>query len=211
KKPEPRLLLLLAFATGMLAVLITLPIEAVSAQYIPLGFLLILAWAATEEIAKFVLAWITVLRRSAVDEPIDNPVYLITVALGFATLENAFFLFTPIAQKGFFGWFVTGDLRFIGATLIHVLCSSLIGGALALAHYGERREKILYGGVGVILAIALHTTFNSLIISTGAGSVLVVFMGVWVGIVFLLLALERVKIIRRPAWWEKIFMRRNAQ
>ncbi len=210
KKPEPRFLLFLAFAAGMLAVLIVLPIEALAAHYFSVGLSLIFIWAAIEELAKFGIAWLVVLRRNTTDEPIDLPLYLITVALGFASLENAFFLFNPVSGGRVLESVTTGDLRFIGATLIHVLCSSIIGGALAFAYYRERSAKIIFGVAGVILALLLHTLFNSLIILRGAGSALTVFLGVWVGIVFLLLAFERIKRILRPAWWEKTFVDQNA-
>ncbi len=209
KKPEPRWLLVLAFGTGIAAVLFALPLEAIAANFAPMGLTLILIWAAIEEAMILGLAYLAVLRRSAVDEPIDIPIYLITAALGFSALENAFFLFSPVINGALIGSLVTGNLRFIGATLMHVLAASVIGGALALAFYRERGDKIFYGTAGLILAILLHATFNSLIISTGAGNILTVFLGVWVGIVFILLALERVKRILRPAWWKKMFMSRK--
>jgi len=210
KKPEPRLLLLFAFLSGMLAVLLVLPFQAFAIRILPPGVPLLAVWAATEELMILLMAWVSVLRHRAVDEPIDLPIYLITVALGFSALENAFFLFGSVVDGNFTSSVITGDLRFIGATLIHVLSSSVIGGSLALVYYRERSQKIIYGTAGVILAITLHTTFNSLILHTGAGGILMVFMGVWMGIVFLLLALERVKRVERPEWWQKTFMKRTS-
>lgn len=209
RRPEPKLLIFLAFLSGMLAVLIVLPFQQLAAQFIPMSFLLIVVWAALEEILKLLAAWAIVLRQKAVDEPIDFPIYLITVALGFAALENAFFLFNPISDGRLLDGLITANMRFIGATLVHVLGSSIIGGALAFAYYRELPEKIWYGFIGVILAIFLHGFFNFLIINTGSANVLTVFLGVWVGIVFILLGLERVKSVHRPLWWEKIFTRNN--
>jgi len=207
KRPEPRFLILLAFAAGMGAVIIVLPFQGYAANVLPMGFLLILVWSAIEEIVKFGMAWIAVLYRSAVDEPIDVPVYLITVALGFSALENAFFLFNPLSAGRFAEVVLTGDLRFIGATLIHVLASAVIGGAFAFSFYREQIHKVWYGLCGIILAIFLHALFNFLIMTTGASWILTVFLGVWVGIIMLLLTLERIKEIHRPFWWEKMFMR----
>lgn len=208
KRPEPRRLIFLAFIAGMGAVLIVLPFQQFAALHIPMGFLLILIWAAIEEVVKILVAWFAVLRLRDVDEPIDIPIYLITVSLGFAALENAFFLFHPLIDGQLFQSLVTGNMRFIGASLVHVLSSAIIGGALAFAFYRERSEKIWYGCMGVILAIILHGFFNFLIIATGSAGVLTVFLGVWVGIIFLLLALERVKRLHRPLWWEKVFTKR---
>lgn len=209
RRPEPRGLIFLAFLSGMVGVLIVLPFQQVAASYLAIGFPLILVWAAIEEVTKFLIAYVMVLRKRQVDEPIDFPIYLITVALGFAALENAFFIFHPIVDGHFFESLVAGNLRFIGATLVHVLSSAVIGGALAFAYYRERSEKLWYGGMGVILAIALHAFFNFLIIITGSSGALTVFLGVWVGVICILLALERVKSLQRPLWWEKMFMRRK--
>jgi protease PrsW len=209
KRPEPKGLILLAFGAGMAGVIVVLPFQGFAANMVPMGFLLILIWAAIEEIAKFGLAWIAVLQRSAVDEPIDVPVYMITVALGFSALENALFLFNPLRGGNFAEVVLTGDLRFIGASLIHVLASAVVGGALAFVFYRELPQKIWYGFSGIILAVALHALFNFLIMTTGASRMLTVFLGVWVGIIMLLLALERIKTIHRPLWWEKVFMSTN--
>jgi len=209
KRPEPKGLIFLAFLSGMATVIVVLPFQQVAATYLSMGFPLILIWASIEEAAKFGIAYLMVLRKRAVDEPIDFPIYLITVALGFAALENALFIFNPLINGQLFEGLVAGNLRFVGATLVHVLSSAVIGGAFAFAYYRERVQKIWYGFMGVILAIALHAFFNFLIIITGSDGTLTVFLGVWVGIIFVLLALERVKSLTRPLWWEKIFMRRK--
>ena len=212
RRPEPRRLVIRTFLVGMVAVPIVLPLEKLAVDSgISTGFFLFLVWASIEELTKFALALLFVLRSKAVDEPIDLPIYLISIALGFAALENTLFLLTPINDGKLLESIVTGNLRFIGASLIHVLSSAVIGGMLAFAFYRERAEKLWYGTIGVILAITLHTIFNFLIISTGASNVLTIFLGVWVGIIFLLLALERVKALKQPRWWEKMFTTRKPQ
>lgn len=205
KHPEPRRVLIIAFLTGMCAVPVVLSLEGVTTKLIPYGRTILIAWAAIEEAVKFGMAGIFVLRSRSVDEPIDYVVYMITVALGFAAVENSLFLFAPFIANNFLESAVTGDLRFIGPTLIHVLGSAIIGGALAFSFFRTRLDKVWYVAVGLILAVGLHAFFNFLIITTGAGRILTVFLGVWVGIIFILLALERIKLLRPPAWWEKIF------
>jgi protease PrsW len=208
RRPEPRKMVIRTFLIGMVTVLIVLPLEKWVVDIgIPVGFTLFLIWALIEEVLKLALALIFVLRNSAVDEPIDIPIYMISIALGFAALENALFLLTPISDGKLLESIITGNLRFIGASLIHVLGSAIIGGALAFAYYRELGDKLWFGAVGVILAVSLHAVFNFLIITTTAGNILTVFLGVWVGIIFILLAFERVKAIRRPAWWEKTFIK----
>lgn len=207
RHPEPQNRVSLAFFIGMLSVPVVLSLEGLAAGLLPYGYTLLFTWAIIEEVVKLGLAWIFILRGRAVDEPLDFPVYLITVALGFAAVENTLFLFTPLYSGGILESAVTGNLRFIGPTLIHVLDAGIIGAALSFSFFRERHKKVLYTLLGVILAAVLHTYFNFLIITTGAGRVLTVFLGVWVAIIFILLALERIKLLRPPAWWEKMFIR----
>lgn len=208
RHPEPRALIMRAFLIGMLCVALVIPIQKVASDYIAMGPLLILAWAGIEEFMKLLLAWAVVLRNRAVDEPLDMVIYLVTVSLGFAALENTLFLVTPLANGQLEHGLITGNLRFIGATLIHVLSSAVIGVSLALVFFKSTFKKIWYGIIGVILATALHALFNFSIINTSADWLLTVFTGVWVGIMFLLLILEKIKIIKRPAWWEKMFIKK---
>lgn len=207
RHPEPRNRIGIAFLTGMLSVPVVLSFEGLAASLLAPGPLLLYAWAAIEEVVKLLCAWVFVLRHRSVDEPLDFPVYLITVALGFAAVENALFLFTPLFSGALLESAITGNLRFIGPTLIHVLGAAIIGASLGFAFFRGRWAKLSYATMGVILATTLHTYFNFLIITTGAGRVLTVFLGVWVAIIFILLALERLKLLRPPAWWERIFIR----
>jgi len=206
RHPEPRKRLLAAFLTGMVSVPFILALEGLAAAAFAYGFFLLFIWAAIEEVVKVVLAYIFVLPNRSVDEPLDYPIYLITVALGFAAVENTLFLFGPLIGGGVLESAVTGNLRFIGPTLIHVLSAAIIGAAIGFAFFRSRTEQIYYAIIGVILATVLHTFFNLLIITTGAERVLTVFLGVWVAIIFMLLALERIKLLRPPAWWEKVFI-----
>lgn len=208
KHPEPRSLILRAFAAGMLCVVLVIPLQQVVNTLFPVGFVLILLWAALEEIMKLGLTWFVVLRNRAVDEPVDVVIYLITTALGFAALENTLFLITTLTNGEIGHGLITGNLRFIGATLIHVLSTATIGVFLAFSFFKNNLAKFLYGVVGVILATLLHALFNFSIINTSADWLLTIFAGVWVGVVFLLLVLEKVKLLKRPAWWEKMFIKK---
>ena len=88
--PEPRRLILLAFVMGMLTIPFVIPIQKYTATIFS-GGLLVLIWAAIEEILKFSFAYFSVLRHKEMNEPIDEVIYMITIALGFAALENALF------------------------------------------------------------------------------------------------------------------------
>ncbi|HEX5774494.1 MAG TPA: PrsW family glutamic-type intramembrane protease [Candidatus Paceibacterota bacterium] len=198
--PEPRTLIMLAFFAGMLAVPIVLPLEHLARSLLPtihaltplfdrfaldasIELPVVLAWAVIEEGVKFGLAALLILWRRQVDEPTDIIIYMICVALGFAAVENALFLLAPIADGVFTDLLVSNNLRFIGATLLHVIASSTIGYTLALAFRKPLPIQVLAGAIGLILAIALHAIFNFLIIKETASHTLLAFFLVWSGAV----------------------------
>ena len=193
--PEPRRIIALAFFTGMITVALAIPLEQYVATLITNQTLIFTAWSAIEEILKFSVALIAVLWRKDNDEPIDAVIYMVTVALGFSAVENTLFLWSPLSGNTIFQTIITGNLRFVGATLLHVLSSATIGVALALTFYKSRSMKIVYGIGGVILAIVLHSSFNFLILNTPQSDLLRTFVFVWIGVVVLLAALEYVKRI----------------
>ncbi|MFA7309832.1 MAG: PrsW family glutamic-type intramembrane protease [Candidatus Paceibacterota bacterium] len=205
KHPEPRKLIALAFLAGMVTVAIVIPIEKFVQPYmpdyawLPAMTLVFVAWSFIEEIMKYVAARVTVLWRREDDEPIDPVIYMVTVALGFAAAENVLFLLSPLSGNSFMQTLLTGNLRFVGATLLHVLSSAVIGLAIALSFYKKKPAKRSYVFVGVILAGILHAVFNFFILNTAEDHLLRTFAFVWLGIIALLAALEFVKRIQ-PRW-----------
>ena len=91
---------------------------------------------------------------------------------------------------------MTGNLRFIGATLLHVFSSAIVGIALAYSFYKPTLVREWYAALGVILASLLHAGFNFLILNTADEHLLRTFAGVWMGVIAVLFALEFVKRIR---------------
>lgn len=190
-EPEPKRYIFFTFVVGGLAVGPVLLLEQYAAGVLA-GSALLLAWAFTEELFKFGAAYITSLRTYVFDEPLDAVIYMVTAALGFAAVENALFLFGSL-QQGTLHAVITGDLRFIGATLLHTLSSAMIGIALALSFYKSAALRRLYALGGVILATALHTLFNFFILGQGGDATFFIFMCIWLGIVAVLLVVEKVK------------------
>src|SRR3989338_8884233 len=118
--PEPRSMIIRTFIAGMIAVPLVLPLEQfVQKQYILETLLVVFLWSFIEEIFKWGAALFSALDTKEYNEPIDAVIYLITASLGFAAMENTFFLVSSISNSGFVTSFVSGNLRFIGATLLH--------------------------------------------------------------------------------------------
>ncbi len=194
ERPEPYLLIALAFIGGMMVVPVALPLERLAMELYS-GDNLVFVWAVIEEVLKYAAALIVVLWHKAVDEPIDLIIYMICIALGFAALENALFVFNPLSNGDIVQSLTTGKLRFLGSSLLHVLASGTVGAFLALAFYKSDLMKLLFGTLGLSVAIVLHALFNFLIMDSSGETILGVFLFVWMGIIVLMLLFEKVKII----------------
>lgn len=195
--PEPRKRLLSCFLAGMIAVPLVYPFQKVVYNFLggdsSTTFFL---WAAIEEVFKFGAAYIVAISRRDNDEPIDVVIYMITAALGFSALENVFFLFSSLGTGIFLGAAITSNLRFIGANLLHVVSSATVGIFIAIEYY--RPTLARYSGfLGLLFAIALHTFFNLSIIG-GGGEAVIGFYSVWLGVIIVLLGIEKVKHITNP-------------
>lgn len=196
---EPSKILTLSFIGGMAAVIVVLPIQKIVYNYLGgSGLLPLTLWAAIEEIAKLFFVYYIALRNKKItEEPVDDLLYLIVSALGFVTLENTLFLIDLVKSGDFIGTIIHGNLRFIGASLLHTISSATIGVFMALSFYKSENQKKLYALSGIILAIILHTTFNLFIIKESEGNIFFVFGAVWISIIVLLLLFEKVKHIKQ--------------
>lgn len=195
-KPEPKMLIASAFIAGMLVVPLVLPLQkfAMDRFY---GNNLIFVWVIIEEVLKYSAALIVVFWNKAVDEPIDTIIYMITIALGFAALENTLFIWNPLISGDYANSFLTGNFRFLGATLLHVLASGTVGAFMAFSFYKKSIYKILFATLGLFIAILLHAFFNFSIMDASGETILGVFVFVWMGIIVLFLVFEKVKLIEK--------------
>ncbi|MDP3726317.1 MAG: PrsW family glutamic-type intramembrane protease [bacterium] len=200
--PEPRRMIMFAFIAGMVAVPLAFFAEKISFSYIGSGFFVIFVWAAIEEILKYGSAYVVAFRgicldkSRCVDEPIDPLIYMITVALGFSALENTLFLINPFLGGDTISGLLTGNLRFIGATLLHVVASGIIGFSKGLSFYKSDAAKRIYFVVGITFAIALHAFFNLSIIISKGENIFLIFGILWLFASMLLLAFERIKRVK---------------
>ena len=166
RNPEPKPLLIATFIGGMVAVPVALYFEkilisnthiitALSSTGVAL-FLALTAIVIIEELVKYIAArWIALLNRNY-NEPIDAMVYLITAALGFAALENTLFLIGSASEFALFDFgslstkhlnlvFINNNLRFIGATILHIVASGIFGFFIGLAFYKRKVSRTFNG------------------------------------------------------------------
>lgn len=191
--PEPRKMIFLVFLMGIIAA-----IFAVAVQYPLEGFLKnkitdimafapITIFAAVEEIFKFTFVYLAIRKSKYFDEPVDAMIYMVGAASGMAAFENVALMFSPEAVSSKMGVLV---LRFLGATLLHVLSSSLVGFYWAK---GIIKKRItLWLGFGLILASIFHGLFNYLIVLF-KGGVIYSILFLIIGAFFIFYDFEKLK------------------
>lgn len=196
RKPEPYFLIAISFIAGMAVVPIALPLQKIALELYS-GANVMLVWVTVEELLKYAMALLLIFWNQEVDEPIDMIIYMIVLALGFAALENALFIFNPLVIGDYMNSAITGSFRFLGATLLHVLASGTVGVALALSFYRSRAFQVFAGTVGLFVAIVLHALFNFFIMDANGETILTVFLFVWMGIILLFLLFEKIKLLEQ--------------
>lgn len=206
--PEPKKLILRSFLFGMCAVPFALVVQFTISFFLTndqgiqtlfytnylLAILAIILWAACEEYFKYKAAYFGGLKTKDNDEPIDPMIYMIAAALGFSALENTLFIFWPLLAGDSTTAFMTGNMRFIGATMLHVATSAIIGIFASFSFYKNKEIKRKNFIIGFIIAVALHTVFNSFIIRAEEFTVFG-FAIVWLTIVIIIMIFEKVKKI----------------
>jgi protease PrsW len=129
-------------------------------------------FAFVEELVKFSAVFFLVSRRTSFSKPLDAMIYMITVALGFAAVEN---IASLINQGGLEAAITSAKsievvvLRFLGATLLHSVTAGIIGFHWAVG-WVRGRLVWLHILIGIVVAGLLHSVFNYLILTTGPAS-----------------------------------------
>lgn len=195
KKDEPKAILSLIFFVGMLSVFIVIPMQKVIESFIANHNLEIILWASIEEIIKLLVVFFVIYKNKEINTPVKWAIYLITSALGFAALENTLFLMKPFSLGHTTVGILTGQLRFLGSTLLHSIASGLIGISIGLSMYLSKNKKRIYIFSGLILAIALHSLFNFFIMEYEGREFIKVFAFLWIITIIILLLFEKLRRI----------------
>jgi len=193
---EPLVLIITSFILGGLLVLIAGFLQKATLGHITDKNLQIVAWASIEEALKMAAVLLIIMGTKIIRRPIDYPMYFIAVALGFAGLENIFYLLDPISTNGTVVGLLTGNLRYLGSTLLHAIASSMMGSALGLAFYTKSMRGI-YLFFGLFCAIILHSIFNFYIMKDGGANFLSVFGFLWVVAIINILIFEKLRRMGR--------------
>lgn len=191
--PEPRRLIAATFLVGMFGVMIVLPFQKIAVTLFKDTSFLVVVLAAIEEIIKCILVFIVIRPTRQINQPIDYAIYLIIIGLGFAALENTLYILKPLLIKDNAAVFLTGNLRFMGSTLLHATSSGIIGMSIGLVFFQDRVSKVFSAIGGLSLAILLHSAFNFFIMKGEGKTTLQIFIFLWVVTVLTILVFEKLR------------------
>ncbi|MED1724183.1 glutamic-type intramembrane protease PrsW [Brevibacillus parabrevis] len=160
-EPEPISMVIRSFIFGMLLVI---PIMVL--QYIMQnewnwrsGIVAeIIQSAVVEEFFKWMVIFFTVYKHVEFDEPYDGIVYAVAVSLGFATLENLFYLIINGMNIAFWRAFLPVSS--------HALFAVWMGYYLGRAKFSQNsKQEKTFLWLSVVLPIGLHALYNAIFLS----------------------------------------------
>jgi protease PrsW len=191
--------------------------------------------AVPEELVKVSIIAAVALRSRAFDEPMDGVVYGTAVGLGFAAVENLFYVFAAKTA-----WEFVAIMRAVSSVPLHGAFGAIAGAYIARARFGGalgahhttpwRRQRLFL--LAWLVPMALHALFDGSLFSlnavaqkvtqTGegagwAGLMVVIALVDWIGTLVFAIRLAR-RIARRqravvhtkrlpPAHWRRIWAR----
>ena len=199
-KPEPSRVILGAFLLGAVSALFMIPVQSIlikSQYFIAIPLVITFALSFTEEIAKYISVKLSSLKDIANDEIIDPTIYMITAALGFAALENTLYMINFLADLSLIESFINGGKRFVGATLVHVVCSALVGFALSFTYYKKKSIRRLWVVLAMSLAGIVHTTFNYFVSTSNGDFERYGFYFIWLMVLIVLVVFQILKKMNR--------------
>jgi RsiW-degrading membrane proteinase PrsW (M82 family) len=171
-RPEPRLLLVLAFILGGLsavaglaayglAVMTSLPAEPGGSAGEILFYCLAVV-GPIEEGVKFLFARAFIFRLKHFDEPIDGIVYAAAVAVGFASFENLIYL-------PHLAW-PEQLARALASPLTHSLFAAIWGFGVSRAFFSSnsRAARLSWQLLTLLASMLLHGLYDFFLLASGA-------------------------------------------
>lgn len=167
-RPEPKRMILVFFLYG---IIISLPVALLenaitynlgsswTHSLIKIFLYYFFVIALTEELFKYWVFRFGIIKNPEFDEPTDAMVYIISVALGFAAVENILIIFPSTIQLLLKDAIIIIGYRSITATILHALTSANIGFFFALSLYRTHKRK-KYLCFGLLVSVFLHALYN---------------------------------------------------
>jgi RsiW-degrading membrane proteinase PrsW (M82 family) len=161
--PEPTRVIVITFFWGMASVVPVLAIgffafehlDAIEDPFWGPVAVAFLGAAIPEELTKFAVLFFFCMRHSQFDEPMDGLVYGMTASLGFAALENIFYLMSAGE-----GWVEVALLRAFLSVPSHGLDGVLMGFFAGLARFEPQRAG-RWWTLSLLVPMSLHGIYDA--------------------------------------------------
>jgi len=155
---EPKKLLIKSFLFGCLSIIPAVILELLADGLSVFGLFIsvLIGVALIEEGVKYFFLKKYLYTREEFNEPMDGIVYAVMISLGFATVENIFYVFGSESEDGQ-GLFVA-IMRMFTAIPLHAVCGIILGYFVGLAKFSENSKPLLYKGL--FLAILVHALYD---------------------------------------------------
>ena len=168
REKEPKPLLLELFCSGLLSAFLVITVNVLIAIFFPdfylatqyykfnffeLFILIFLEIALVEELSKWLMIRLIGYSSNAFDQQYDIIVYSVFVALGFAMIENIFYVLN--------GGFGLGIYRAVFSVPGHVTFGVFMGYYLVIAKQQEVKNKVKYR-VSMLKSVLVPALFHSL-------------------------------------------------
>ena len=105
-----------------------------------------------EELFKFLALMFVAFRMKNFNEPFDGIVYSVMIGLGFASLENVFYVFD--------GGIGVAFMRTLTAVPMHAALAIIMGYHVGLAKFQREENRIDRAILGLIYAILIHGAYD---------------------------------------------------
>lgn len=157
---EPAINMIMSFFWGMLSILPAVYIEGLIYPHFGKSIVSILAGAflcvaLVEEGCKFAVLRTYSYTRRSFDEPLDGIVYSVLISMGFATVENIYY----VVQHGY----EVAFLRMFTSVPAHATFGIIMGYYVGKAKFDIKR-KAKHFITGIVAAIALHGTYDAFLL-----------------------------------------------
>lgn len=160
-EPEPISMVIRSFVFGMLLVIPIMVLQYIMQnEWDWRGSLVadVVQSAVVEEFFKWMVIFFTAYKHVEFDEPYDGIVYAVAVSLGFATLENLFYLIINGLNIAF--W------RALLPVSSHALFAVWMGYYLGRAKFSNsRKQERTFLWLSIGLPIGLHALYNAIFLS----------------------------------------------
>ena len=151
---EPKSLIIKSFLFGCLGIIPAIFLELFAeGMFTNLILYVFIGIALVEEGVKYFFLKKYLFNKPDFNEPMDGIVYAVMISLGFATVENIFYVFNHPGQE-----MQIAIMRMFTAIPLHAACGVILGYFVGLAKFSDNKNILLYKGL--FLATLVHGLYN---------------------------------------------------